>query len=155
MVLPQPVRDANDWTAADFPKPRGWARPLTPAMLAEIEDAARHMIAAGTPFWQIRPEDVPLPRTEPFLARVFDDLENGSGFSVLSGLPAERFDRDGNAVLFAVVGCHLGRVVDQTNARKKIEDIVDRGLPMNHKHRGYMGTHALAFHTDGSDFAVL
>ena len=155
MALPQPVRDANDWIAADFPKPRGWARALTPAMLAEIEDAARRMIATGTPFWQIRPEDVPLPLTEPFLAQVFDDLESGTGFSVLSSLPAERFDRDGNAVLFAVVGCHLGRVVDQTVSRKKIEDIVDRGLPMNHQHRGYMGTHALAFHTDGSDFAVL
>lgn len=151
----EPIRDPNAWTPADFPTRRSWVKPLTPRMVGEIEAAARHVIESGEPFWRVAPEDVPLPETKPLLDEAFRDLEHGPGFAVLAGLPSRRYSRDENVVLLAVVGCHLGRVVDQTWRGLKIEDIVDKGLPMDRKTRGYMGTHAIGFHTDGSDFAVL
>ena len=152
---PRPISDANAWTPADFPTRRSWVKPLTPRMIAEIEAAMRRIIETAQPFWRITPEDAPLPEARALLDDVFHDLEHGPGFAVLAGLPAHRYSRDENVVLLAVVGAHLGRVVDQTWRGLKIEDIVDKGLPMDRKTRGYMGTHAIGFHTDGSDFAVL
>ncbi|MFO0995738.1 MAG: TauD/TfdA family dioxygenase [Alphaproteobacteria bacterium] len=151
----KPIRDENAWTPADFPTRRSWVKPLTPEMVREIEAAAERVTKSGQPFWSITAADVPLPAARPLLEAAFQDLEYGPGFAVLAGLPSRRYSRDENVVLLAVVGCHLGRVVDQTWRGLKIEDIVDKGLPMDRKTRGYMGTHAIGFHTDGSDFAVL
>jgi alpha-ketoglutarate-dependent taurine dioxygenase len=150
-----PIRDPNAWLQSDFPVARAWVRPLDTRMLAELDGAMRRAAASGAPFWQWRREDFPLPETAPLIGEVVRDLESGPGFAILAGVPVGRYDRDQNLALFAVVGAHLGRVVDQTANGSKVEDIIDRGLPMDRKTRGYMGTHGIGFHTDGSDFAGL
>ena len=46
-VEPQRIDDASVWTATDFTRQRRWVRELTPAMLAEIDDAVRAVAAKG------------------------------------------------------------------------------------------------------------
>jgi hypothetical protein len=147
------TRDPNAWTAADYPRREGYERALTPAMLRELDAAAARL--KGREFWTLTPDETHLPECAPLLYGVFHDLEYGPGFSLVSGLPHGSEDRDGKALLLAAFCRRLGRVVDQNVAKKKIEDITDRGLPMTREVRGYMGTHALAFHTDGADFTSL
>jgi alpha-ketoglutarate-dependent taurine dioxygenase len=145
--------DGNSWRAADFADPSRYRIALTPAQAEELARAAE--AAPRTDFWRWRPDDVPLPAFQSLIARIVDDLENGPGFVVLSGMPSARFDRDGNVRVLAALCRHMGRVADQNVHKKKIEDIVDRGLPMDRNTRGYMGTHAIGFHTDGADFTAL
>ena len=145
--------DRNSWRAGDYVERARYTHALPANLCAELEGAsarARHIA-----FHELAPQDVPLPGLAGTIGALFDALEHGAGFAVLSGLPGARLDRDANAHLLASLCAHLGRVADQNAGKKKIEDIVDRGLPMDEKNRGYMGTHAIGFHTDGADFTAL
>lgn len=133
-----PIRDGTAWSATDYPGRDDWARPLPAEAIAELEAGATAR-----------------PATEAFMATVLAALEAGPGFTLLTGWPAERHDREGNARALSLLGARLGRLVDQTVRRNRIEDITDRGLPFDHTTRGYSGTAHLPFHTDGSDYAAL
>jgi alpha-ketoglutarate-dependent taurine dioxygenase len=132
------IRDETAWSATDYPGRDDWALALPAGAIAEIE-------AAGTS----------LPETDAFMDRVLTVLESGPGFVLLTGWPAERHDRKGNARALSLLGARLGSLVDQTMRHNRIEDITDRGLPFDRATRGYSGTDYLPFHTDGSDFAAL
>ncbi|MFN0043510.1 MAG: TauD/TfdA family dioxygenase [Alphaproteobacteria bacterium] len=145
--------DRNSWRAGDYADPARYTLALPANLCVELESAsarARHIA-----LHDLTPQDVPVPGLAGMIEALFDALERGAGFAVLSGLPGARLDRDANAHLLASLCTHLGRVADQNAGKKKIEDIVDRGLPMDEKTRGYMGTHAIGFHTDGADFTAL
>jgi alpha-ketoglutarate-dependent taurine dioxygenase len=89
------------------------------------------------------------------MAAALEALESGPGFILLTGWPVGRHDREGNARALSRLGRRLGRLVDQTARGDRLEDITDRGQPFDRATRGYSGTAALPFHTDGSDFTAL
>lgn len=133
-----PIWDETAWSATDYPGRDDWALALPAAAIAELE------------------ADAPaLPATDAFVEGVLAALETGRGFILLAGWPAERHDREDNAWALSRLGARLGRIVDQTVRRNRIEDITDRGLPFDHTTRGYSGTAYLPFHTDGSDYTAL
>jgi alpha-ketoglutarate-dependent taurine dioxygenase len=151
----RPIADASVWTARDFGETRGWATPLTAAMVLEIEAAMADARDRGLAWDRLEAGDCPLPETAPALAEARRALESGQGFAVLSGFPAERYDRADNLLAFAIVASHIGDITVQTRGGDKIIDVVDIGLPYDHTSRGYSSNKTLPFHTDGADVVGL
>src|SRR3546814_6313470 len=90
----QSVDDDTAWKSTDFVHPREWTHRFTPTMLGEIERATRAVMARDIPFWKITRQDFPLPETSEMLAKAYDDLENGRGFTVLAGFPVDDYSYD-------------------------------------------------------------
>ncbi|MBT5415344.1 MAG: TauD/TfdA family dioxygenase [Rhodospirillaceae bacterium] len=151
----QPVSDSSAWTAADFPVRRSWARPLGETALADLDAAMRRAVATGTPFHEIRREDCPLPTFGPALAGALEDLETGAGFALFTGFPFARYSYDEALLCYAIVSAHLGVIVEQTHKGDRKIDVTDKGLPYDHKTRGYSSNKLLPFHTDGADIVGL
>jgi len=144
------IRDASVWRASDFPVARSWARPFTPAMLAEIDGAIRNAKRQGLGFERPGKADFPLPLTAPLLAATAKDLDAGAGFAVLSDFPVERYDYDDNRLAFAGLSAHFGRLTPQSHAGAMAMDVKDIGLPYSPQNRAYKSNRALPFHSDGA-----
>jgi len=154
-ILRQPVRDASAWTAADFAGPDAWVRRFSPAMAAEIVEAAEAARARGLEAGRLTAADFPLPAAAAVLAAAYDDLENGRGFTVLRGFPLDRLDPDLAVLAFCGVAAHLGVITVQNAAGARVVDVVDKGIPYSATSRGYNSNKLLPFHTDGANFAGL
>ncbi len=142
--------DPSVWLADDFPVTRAWVRPLPAESVEEIVASVADAVRRGKTFDEVTREDFPLPKTAPLLRRVFDDLENGRGFSVIGGFPVERFGYDEALVGYAGLCTHLGTLVDQSYAGAMKADVQDLGLPYGKDVRGYHSNAMLRFHTDGA-----
>src|SRR3546814_12968826 len=82
-------------------------------MLGEIERATRAVMARDIPFWKITRQDFPLPETSEMLAKAYDDLENGRGFTVLAGFPVDDYSYDERLFAYSGVASYLGPVIVQ------------------------------------------
>lgn len=142
--------DPSVWQAADFPVRRAWVRELAQECVEEIVQAVSRAVASGKTFEHVTRDDFPLPKTAPLLAAVFDDLENGRGFSVIGGFPVDRFTYDEALIGYAGLSTHLGKLVDQSYAGAMKADVKDMGLAYGKDVRGYHSNAMLRFHTDGA-----
>jgi hypothetical protein len=152
---PQLVNDPSVWCAKDFGTPRSWVRELPPESVDELERSVRRAVAAGKTFVDVTRADFELPRTATLLRSVFEDLEEGRGFSVIGGFPVERFSYEEALVGYAGLSSHLGRLVDQSYAGAMKADVRDMGLAYGKDVRGYHSNASLRFHTDGASLTGL
>jgi hypothetical protein len=149
------IDDPSVWHAKDFGATRSWVRQLPPASVDELEEGVRGAVAAGKTYVDVGKADFPLPKTAPLLHQVFDDLENGRGFSVIGGFPVDRFTYDEALIGYAGLCAHLGTLVDQSYAGAMKADVKDMGLAYGKDVRGYHSNAMLRFHTDGAVFTGL
>ncbi|MGH6619515.1 MAG: TauD/TfdA family dioxygenase [Alphaproteobacteria bacterium] len=149
------VKGSSAWKSRDLGAARSWVRSLTPRMAAEIEAAVRAVKAAGIPFNEIARADFPLRETADLLAESYDDLNAGRGFAVIGGFPAGRFGYDESLLAYGGLAAYLGRIVVQNYEGQLAVDVIDKGIPYDHKSRGYSSNKLLPFHTDGADYAGL
>jgi len=149
------ISGPSAWKSGDLGAARSWVRPLTPAMVAEIEDAVAAVKARGIPFNEITPADFPLPQTAGLLAATRDDLDTGRGFAVIGGFPVDRFDYADSLRAYGGLVSYLGRIVVQNYEGDVVVDVIDKGIPYSHKSRGYSSNKLLPFHTDGADYVGL
>lgn len=152
---PWPIDDKSVWTAADFPTPRAWVRPLTPPMLDELDRAIAQARASGRAFWELDPADFELPRLREATTAALEELEYGRGFAVLGGFPVERYSEDDNLLGYALICSLMGRITEQTHHHDRMINVVDLNKPYDHTSRGYSSNKLLPFHTDGADFVGL
>ncbi|WP_418319398.1 TauD/TfdA family dioxygenase [Piscinibacter sakaiensis] len=84
------------------------------------------------------------------------ELEDGLGFCVLRGLPADRYTKDDMRLLYWGMGLHLGTAVTQSNRGDMLGDVRDFGVDtFAKKGRGYMSSQHLEFHADTCDVVCL
>src|SRR3546814_383947 len=124
-------------------------------MLGEIERATRAVMARDIPFWKITRQDFPLPETSKMLAKAYDDLESGRGFTVLAGFPVDDYSYDERLFAYSGVARYLGQVIVQNYEGDMVVDVADKGIPYSHRSRGYSSNKLLPFHTDGADVVGL
>jgi hypothetical protein len=149
------VRDGSVWTAGNFTRPRQWAQPISGPMVDEIRTNVAELQRRGIEFWRLTPDLFPLPSMRETMAQAMHDLEQGTGFAVLSSFPVDDFDREQILLAYAGLSSHLGKIVEQTHKGDRIIDVVDIGLPYSEKQRGYSSNKLLPFHTDGADVVGL
>jgi len=147
---PQKVQDPGVWLAADIGATRSWVHRLTPEFQDEIEASVRRAVALGKSYTDVGLAEFPLPKTRSMLREVFNDLEEGAGFSVVGDYPVDRFTYEENLIGYAGVSAHLGTLVDQSYAGAMKADVKDLGLAYGKDVRGYQSSAMLRFHTDGA-----
>jgi hypothetical protein len=97
--------------------------------------------------------DFPLSRVASKIVRVASELERGSGFVLLRGLPAGRLSDELVQIIYWGIGTHLGTGVSQSAAGDRLGHVFDRGTP--DKWRYYTRGGALEFHMDPVDVVGL
>ncbi|MEZ5856182.1 MAG: TauD/TfdA family dioxygenase [Hyphomicrobiaceae bacterium] len=152
---PERITDRTAWTAADFPSPDSYRRPLMRDVIAELESAARAAIASGIPPHQVELQDVKLPLTAKMLEAAYDDVERGAGFTVLSGLPVDDWGLELSRIALCLIGSRFGDISLQNREGEYIVDVMDKSTPLSSQFRGYHSADKLDFHNDGCNVVAL
>jgi hypothetical protein len=127
MTVPAPISGTCVWHGHDMAGSRRWVRDFTPANLAEIDDALRTAQRRGLKWHEATREAFPLPRTADLLADAAEELENGSGMTMLRGLPVARYTEDELRMIWFGLGSALGRPVFQNRSGELMRAIRDEG----------------------------
>lgn len=151
------VSSPHGWNRADLERDSSWVTPLTPAQIADFEQALRHALAADKPFFALSRHDFPLGGdAAAVLKAVVGETQIGRGFQVLRGFPVDRWRVDELRLLFWCIGLHLGVARPQGRDSRFLNDVRDIGVDYRSATgRGYSSKSALDFHADGSDLVGL
>lgn len=106
-----------------------WVVQLTDADVREVENALVHVKSAGIGSIDEMSDDpaaFPLADFANKLSHVAAELNSGRGFSVLRGLPVDRFDLDDAAIVLRGIATHLGVCVSQNYRGQLVGHVVDR-----------------------------
>ncbi len=141
------------WIGEDMAaSPERWTRALYPAEISEIESAANGFLSRDTGIGRISPASFPLPRVSQVLKAVRTDLQNGLGFSLITGLPIERYSIETAATIFCGIGSHLGSARSQNANGHILGHVIDVGADSKDPGtRIYQTSERQTFHTDSSD----
>ncbi|MEU5189494.1 TauD/TfdA family dioxygenase [Streptomyces klenkii] len=156
-VLTEPVTGPSAWTAADFTGESDWVVVLTPEEIDDLETALAAAKARGIPFEQLTVEDFPLPVLGKTFEAAVQELEFGRGFTLLRGLPVERWSLEEARLAYWGIALHLGTPVSQNAAGELIAHVKDygEGEVTESATRAYRTRSELPFHTDSSDIVGL
>jgi alpha-ketoglutarate-dependent taurine dioxygenase len=153
----EPLETHAEWRARDVADRSRWTYRLSDAEVAELEAALAHAKARCADVLDITREDFPLPTLAAKLASFEDELIDGRGFQLISGLPVERYgDADASAIYWGI-GMHLGRPWPQNQHGHLLGDVTDQGRSYTDPtSRGNeLGPVGMPYHSDGSDLVGL
>ena len=152
---PARIEDKTAWVGADFPTSDSYRRPLAPDMVAEVANAARAALDSGADAHAMGLRKAHLPVTSALLRAAYDDVENGVGFTVLTGLPVEDWGLDLSRAALCLIGSHFGEISLQNREGEYVVDVMDKSTPLSSQFRGYHSNDRLEFHNDGTNTVAL
>eukprot|EP00967_Tisochrysis_lutea_P134743 scaffold238416_cov36-Tisochrysis_lutea.AAC.1 len=127
------------WRGAELLANPWWGRDLTPTHVEELDTALRQAMQSGAIEWE---GDIPMA-VSPSVFRLREDgmagmlrglaeeLENGSGATMLQGIPVERYTIPELSVMYLGMCGYIGNTVQQSSAglRSKSRGY---GMPIGH-----------------------
>ncbi len=149
----QPIAGPMAWSGSDQARRDDWVLRLNDGHIAELESAARAVMARGLSFRDIAPADFPLPRLGPVLAALKPELRTGRGFVLVKGLEIERFEATLLRKIYVGMGTHLGVPVSQSFRGDYLGEVKDYREPGNE--RPYRRGGAIEMHRDPCDIVGL
>ena len=153
----KPVTDPAAWRKEDFAGPEDYTHSLTPSEIDEIDAAVGTLESRGLDIMEIDRDGFPLPTLGPVLDDIHDELLEGRGFALISGLPVDRYTRRQTAIAFFGIGTYLGQAVSQ-NAKGHVLGHVTSLVGKDFKtpaNRGYQTSVGLPYHGDSCDVVGL
>jgi alpha-ketoglutarate-dependent taurine dioxygenase len=155
-ILRTPITDRSAWTAEDMQRDTSWLYTIPAAGLAEIDAALVAAKAAGRPYQELTRNEFALPSIAQELRGMVEEVENGRGFVVLRGIPAERYSPDDARIVMWGLGTHWGTAISQNSRGERLCAVTDEGGDYNkHGVRGYQTNAHLPFHCDNADAVAL
>lgn len=155
-ILRTALTHPSVWTAEELRQSDEWIVTLSPRDLAELDDALAFARRQGKDGYEIDRKDFPLPLLSGAIEGWIDEIENGRGFLVLRGLPAERYDEAALYALYWGLGRHFGEAIVQNYEGRRINEVRSRGLSYDEVNiRAYATASHLGFHNDPSDLTCL
>ena len=154
---PEPLETGAEWRARDIADRSLWTYRLTGDDIAELEAALAHAKARCADVLDIGRDDFPLPVLGARIRGFEDELIDGRGFQLISGLPVERYgDADASAIYWGI-GMHLGTPWPQNKHGHLLGDVTDQGRRVSDPTaRGNeLGPVGMPYHSDGSDLVGL
>ena len=125
----------------------------------------RNAVAAlNKPKGYINQDTFPLPSLHQTLRSISDEIHNGHGFKVISGIPVTEYSRDENIIIYAGVSSHVASVrgrQDHQYEGKPADLAVAHIIDLSHEiDRQKIGSPAFTtekqvFHTDSGDIVSL
>jgi len=141
------------WCSAIAGDPPSWRRPLSPRLLAALDQTIRELRQHPPAAASLTALDV---RTFPSLdcpeevRPILDILERGRGFVVVAGLPAEGYSAQELQIQYWLLGQLLGRPMEQNVQGTLLYDVRDTGQDVRYGARFSVTSSESTFHTDNS-----
>lgn len=156
VILRQPVTGPAAWRGDEIVGDGSWIHRLSDEAVAAIDAALATVRTTGLPIERMRPGDFPIRGTLAVdLGRWADELENGRGFKLVRGLPADRYTDDELATIHYGLGLHLGIPVRQNPKGDLLGVVAAVGDPNDRNTRVYQTNAYLPYHCDPSDVVGL
>ena len=150
------MQTQRGWVAEDLNNKSQWIHHLNLVELEALDKALASARTARHTFETLTKESFPLQALRPTFDRVLRELEEGFGFFVLRGLPAEKYTKDDLRLMYWGIGLHIGTAVTQSSRGDMLGDVRDFGVDTySKKGRGYMSSQHLQFHADTCDVTCL
>jgi hypothetical protein len=147
-----PILGRVAWRGEELARRSDWIVELDAAQIGELDDALADLRARGIGLAGLRREDVALPRLTPAIAGWVRELEEGRGFLVVRGLPVERWGDASAALVYWLLGLHLGRPGAQNPEGDLLGHVRDTGENAADPFvRRYRTAGDIAYHCDLAD----
>jgi hypothetical protein len=150
------VGGAAAWRGEDLAGSDVWRECLDAAQVAELHRAVAVARASGRPTAALTAADFPLPSLQGRVARWRDQLRDGRGFVLVSGLPVDAWSADDAEVAFWCLGLHLGVPGAQNEDGDLLGHVKDLSATARHAdERLYRTNKSIRFHCDAADVVGL
>ena len=150
-----PVASPAAWKRSDLQGVQ-WRVHLDDAEVAEIRAAVANWTSQNRPLAEMTRADFPLPRLAPRIASWRDEVANGRGLQVISGIPVGSWSVDEASTFFWGLGQHLGRPGAQNRRGELLGHVRDTGADRTDRYvRQYLTTQDIPFHCDAADMVGL
>ncbi|KAA8646027.1 TauD/TfdA family dioxygenase [Aspergillus tanneri] len=83
---------------------------LNHSQLEEISGALHHFKSLGKPLELLDPTTFPLPSLHYILRGVSDNIHSGTGFTLVRGIPVDRYSAEENMIIYIGLSSHVGRI---------------------------------------------
>src|SRR5262249_19519534 len=152
----KPVVDPAGWIPEKLKDVSTWSYRITKADGDELVDAVAAVRRAGIAPVDVTRDSFPLKAFGETLADVRRELMDGLGIVMMREFPLDRFDREGTAIAYIGLGCHLGQTMSQNKFGHILGHVKDLGGDYSDPNtRGYMTNAEMRFHTDACDYVRL
>lgn len=166
----RPLEGPFVWTGEELGGNERWVHDLDATQAAAIEAGIAAFSATDLPWQEASAQRLPLDGLESLIARIRDELEDGSGLFRLRGVPVERFSLDQLKAFYLAFGDHVGQPVSQSLSGERLMHIEDKGArardfgvieagssgeDFKSSRSRAMSTGGLRFHTDRCDVVAL
>jgi hypothetical protein len=155
----KPIEGLSAWIGREMRlREAEWSYRLSPAEVAEIENATRQVRARGLDLAAIRRADFPLPTLGPVLDRLRGAVLDGRGFVLLRGMPVEGHPIEESATSYWGVGTYFGAARSQNAKGHLLGHVYDLGQGLsatNPNLRSYATAERQNFHIDRCDVVAL
>ncbi len=151
-----PLRVLAAWRG-DAIRARGdFRHHLDSADVDEIHTALAHATATGKPTIELSAADLPLPTLSKRIEQWRDELREGLGFVVISGVPVDRWTQHEAERFFWAFGQHLGTPGLQNPDGDLLGHVTDTGdAATDPLVRLYRTASNINYHCDGADIVGL
>jgi hypothetical protein len=151
-----PLRVLGAWRGEAIRARGDYRYHLDAAELDEIEKGLAHAITTGKPTIELTAEDLPLPTLSTQIEQWRDELREGLGFVVISGVPVERWSQASAERFFWAFGQHLGTPGLQNPQGDLLGHVTDTGdAATDPLVRLYRTASNINYHCDGADVVGL
>jgi hypothetical protein len=151
-----PIVGRSAWLGAEQRKRSDWIYVLSEAERAELDCAIRTYRRVAPQLTEVTPSRFPLPVLAPAIEAWMRELDDGRGFILVRGFPAEKYSEQDSAFAYWLIGLHMGHPVPQNRKGEILGHVRDDGAdPKQPGIRLYRTRVKLDFHTDGADIIGL
>ena len=151
-----PIRSRAAWLGEDQRIRTDWIHVLSDAEKAELDGAIAAYRRHGGSLQEVRAEQYPLPLLAPAIDSWMRELDDGRGFLLVRGFPADKYSESEAAFAYWLIGLHMGHPVPQNRNGDILGHVRDDGAdPKQAGIRLYRTRVRLDFHTDGADIIGL
>lgn len=125
----QPLEGPYVWTGSEIQTATDWIFHLSPAVVAEIDEALQQVKRRGLTLDDVTGADFPLPSFADAVAHINHDLLHGRGAILIRGLPIDRYSDEDAGIIFWGLGAALGVGVSQSYKGDRLGHVMDIGEP--------------------------
>jgi len=151
LILKEKVTGPAAWRGSDLKSDNSWMHQLTDASIDCIDKALLAVKENSLSFPNFNKADFPIHDLAPLFSQYAEEMENGKGFLLLSGLPVERYSEDDLEIIYYGFGLHMGTPVCQNLKGDLLGNVMNVGDINNKETRVYETNAYLPYHTDLSD----
>lgn len=142
--------DPRAWRSDTIDACDRWRFRLPDECLRKLDAAVGQLCGQPRPLTTLTLDDFAGLADDQSLAAVKQALEHGRGFVIIDGLPVDSDSPEDMQAIYWLVGCMLGRPMEQNVEGTLLYDVRDTGKQLSEGARFSVTSYESSFHTDNS-----